>query len=184
MADAFIGEIRAFGFPWAPEGWLMCDGTLASIAQYPALNAIVGTTFGGDGQKTFGLPNLRGRTPMDSGQGVGLTNRPYGGKFGAETATVGVNQMPPHIHAMQGGKTTPVNTIAIPDATSYVTRGYNVGTSNVPIDAYASGSVAPNTTMSPSTLGLSGTGQAHENRQPLLVLNFFICWNGWFPARP
>ena len=98
MADPFLGEIRVTGFNFAPRGWALCDGQLLPINQNTALFALLGTQFGGNGQTTFALPDLRGRVPIHQGQGPGLTPRTIGETGGAESATLNVAQLPPHTH--------------------------------------------------------------------------------------
>ena len=98
--DPFVGEIQIYGFNFAPQGFAYCDGQLLAIAQYTALFSLLGTYYGGNGQTTFGLPDLRGRTPIHQGQGPGLTPRNIGQSFGAETITINVNQLPAHSHTI------------------------------------------------------------------------------------
>src|SRR4051812_1587744 len=98
MAEPYIGEIMMFAGNFAPRGWALCDGSLLSISQNTALFSILGTTFGGNGQTTFGLPDLRGRLPMHPGQGPGRTGRTLGESGGAETVTLNTTQMPAHTH--------------------------------------------------------------------------------------
>src|SRR5579871_154857 len=98
MADCYVGEIRMFGAPWAPQGWQLCDGTLLSIAQYPELFQLIGTTYGGDGQVMFGVPDLRGRLPVSQGQGTGLPPFMLGQVGGTETVALTGQQLPAHGH--------------------------------------------------------------------------------------
>src|ERR1700744_2453817 len=100
MATPFIGEIRMFGFNFAPVGWHRCDGSLLPIAQYDALFALIGTTYGGDGQVTFGMPDFRSRVPVHQGQGTGLAPYVMGQLTGAENVTLTVQQIPSHSHAV------------------------------------------------------------------------------------
>src|SRR3712207_3315813 len=100
MSEPFIGEIRMVGFNFAPRGWATCDGQLLSIAQNTALFSLLGTTYGGNGQTTFALPDLRGRAALHQGQGPGLTNRVIGEASGTETVTLTTNQMPSHSHGV------------------------------------------------------------------------------------
>ncbi len=186
MADAFIGEIRAFSFGWAPSDWMICDGSLVSLAQYQALYAVIGTTFGGDGKSTFGLPNLTSRAPIGSGQGPGLSRHIIGQTLGELAVTLNENTMPAHTHPLLGGTATSATSeTGIPDATSYVSRFSNTSTTPAKvINAYVNAAVTPiNTTMAPSMLGPYGGGLGHENRQPVLTMTFCICMIGWFPAR-
>lgn len=174
--EPFIGEIRLFAGNFAPRGWAFCHGQLIAIAQNTALFSLLGTTYGGDGRTTFGLPDLRGRVPMHEGQGPGLTPHVLGEQSGSETVTLLSTQLPVHSHAVAA---TTAN------ATSQVAR------TNLPaftyIDAvttlYANedgGTVA----MAPGAIASSGSGLPHENRMPTLALNFIIAVEGIFPSRP
>ena len=102
MANPLLGEIRMFGGNFAPRGWAMCNGQILSIAQNTALFSLLGTTYGGNGQTTFALPDMRGRAPIHPGQGPGLSNRDLGESAGAETITLSQAQMPVHNHPVQG----------------------------------------------------------------------------------
>src|SRR5262247_1539362 len=102
MSEPFLGQIQPFGFNFAPTGWATCDGQILSIAQNTALFSLLGTTFGGNGQTTFGLPDLRGRVPIGQGQGPGLANYTLGQTGGQETVTLITSQMPQHTHSLVG----------------------------------------------------------------------------------
>ena len=121
MSEPFIAEIRIFGGNFAPRSWAFCDGQLLPIAQNTALFSLIGTTYGGDGRTTTGLPNLQGRAPMHPGRGPGLTSRRLGQNGGQETATLGEAQMPNHSHAFQGNS-LPASVNA-PDKTTGLARG-------------------------------------------------------------
>src|SRR3954451_16724710 len=101
MAEPFIGEMRIISWDWAPRGWALCDGQLQGISQNQALFSILGTTYGGNGQTTFGLPDLRGRLPMNWGQGGGISNRTIGEVVGSAAVTLTVDQLPQHTHSLQ-----------------------------------------------------------------------------------
>ena len=170
MANPFVAEIRIFGGNFAPIGWAFCDGQLMPISQNTALFSLLGTTYGGDGRTTFGLPDLRGRSPLHQGQGPGLTSRPLGEPAGVETVTLTQSQTPMHTHAIAGGAaaaaTTPGANLLGKPASAKI---YGPATSIVP--------------MSPSAIGPAGQNQAHDNRQPYLVLSFIIALQGIFPPR-
>ena len=167
MADPYIGEIRIFAGTFAPRSWTFCDGQLLSISQNTALFAIIGTTYGGDGETTFGLPDLRGRAPMHAGNGPGLTSRGIGQRGGAETATAA--QIPSHSHTLQGVDA---------DAQGTDPTGSHLATSNE--DNYDDQG-APNVSMSSLATG-SFNNQSHNNMQPYLTLNFIIALTGIFPS--
>jgi microcystin-dependent protein len=160
MADAYLGEIRMFAGSYAPFGWALCDGQLISIATYSALYSLLGTTYGGDGITTFGLPDLRGRAPMHRSGSF-----PIGSKQGQETVTLTVDQMPQHSHAPQaytqsGDATDPTNAVwAAPAASRY-------------------SSAAPTLAMHSTAIGTAGTTQAHNNMMPFLTTSFIICLEG------
>jgi microcystin-dependent protein len=173
MAEPFVGQIITVGFNFAPRGYATCDGQLLSIAQNTALFSLLGTTFGGDGRVTFGLPDLRGRVPIHQGQGPGLTNRTMGEVSGQENHTLISTEMPMHNHLLMGFQNT--GDQALPQ--SNIIAGSNqTGVSNFT-------NVAPNTTMSPQSIGLAGGSQPHNNMQPYLVINFCIALEGIFPSR-
>jgi microcystin-dependent protein len=170
MAEAFLGEIRMFGFNFAPTGWALCNGQILPIDQNTALFSLLGTTYGGDGIQTFALPNLQSRVAVHMGQGSGLSPYVIGEESGAETVTLIQSQMPEHTHAV-GANGAP--------GTSDRTAG------NVPARTKASayGSAPDGTTMNAGMIGNAGGNQPHENRQPLLVVNFCIALQGIFPSR-
>ncbi|HWB85168.1 MAG TPA: tail fiber protein [Bryobacteraceae bacterium] len=179
MSEPFLGEIRMFGGNFAPKGWALCNGQIMSIAQNTALFSLLGTTFGGNGQTTFGLPDLRGRVPVHAGQGPGLSPYTPGESTGNENQTLNVNQMPIHSHVVnasnaaagRGGNSPTGN---IPAATT-VTGGNNV-------TAEIYGGTA-NTTMSPTMIGNTGGGQPFSVIQPVLCVNFIIATQGIYPSR-
>jgi len=173
MSEPFIGEIRMVGFNFAPRGWALCDGQLLAIAQNTALFSLLGTTYGGDGRTTFGLPDLRSRVPMHAGTGPGLTPRQLGAKFGLETVTLNVSQLPAHTHAAQassgsGNANSPIGRIWSKDA-------------GVQSATYTGN--APDGSMAANAIGNAGGGQAHDNMPPVQVVNFVIALVGLFPSR-
>jgi microcystin-dependent protein len=168
MSGYYLGEIRMVGFNFAPRGWALCSGQIMSIQQNTALFSLLGTTYGGNGQTTFGLPDLRGRVPMNWGNGPGLTPRVQGEMDGVENVTLLNTQMPQHSHLLQASDeaTTKSPSNAFPAFTSS--------------PAY---SATANQTMSPAAVAASGGSQPHENMQPYLAVTFAIAITGIFPSR-
>ncbi|MBA4175048.1 MAG: phage tail protein [Leptothrix sp. (in: Bacteria)] len=173
MSEPFIGEIRPFGFNFAPVGWAQCDGQLLSIAQYSALFSLLGTTYGGDGQSTFGLPDLRGRAPVHPGNGPGLPPVSQGEVGGAETVTLLPQHLPPHGHTTRASADLAAGTSPAGNLMGAKGRGG--------VDVYA----APTnlTALAPGAVSSAGSSQAHDNMQPSLVVNFCIALEGIYPSR-
>jgi microcystin-dependent protein len=166
VAEPFLGMIIIFGGNFAPKGWAMCNGQIMAINQNTALFSLLGTTYGGNGQTTFALPDLRGRVPLHIGQGPGLSSYVEGQIGGAENVTLTSGEMPSHTHsqpATGGVETTNRPSNAIP------ARGGIYGTT-------PDGSLLAATTS-------AGGNQPHENRQPYLAINYIIALQGIFPAR-
>ena len=174
--DPFLGEIKAVGFNYAPLGWAQCNGQTMSIQQYGALFALLGTTYGGDGRQTFGLPNLQGRAIVGTGQGAGLSNYAWGQTGGAEAATLSLAQIPQHVHALQASDQAATN--PGPQG-SYLPT--SVGKSATPLYA---GSVGTLQAMNQSSIGPAGSSQAHPNVQPYLSVYYIIALQGIYPPRP
>lgn len=166
----FIGEVLLVPYNFAPKGWAECAGQLLPISQNTALFSLLGTTYGGDGKSTFALPDLRGRTPISSGQGPGLSLYDLGQTGGEETVTLLVSQMPAHTHAVMGSGN--VATLATP--------GGNVWASQSLLNIYGTSSDSP---MAAGAVGTTGGGQPHDNLSPYLTLNYIIAMQGIFPAR-
>ncbi len=178
MSEPFIGEIRMAGFNFAPQpGWALCDGKLLSINENPALFALLGTTYGGDGQNTFGLPDLRSRVPVNEGNGPGLSPYVMGELSGFESMTLSNITLPSHSHALNvssadGTLPTPVG--------NFLAKPIDTNTS-ADMQNFAS---APNSIMNPTAIsGIPNSGQAHPNLQPYLCVNFIIALYGIFPSR-
>lgn len=174
-SEPLIGSIAMFGGNFAPRGYALCQGQLMSIAQNTALFSILGTTFGGDGVTTFGLPDLRGRFPVQQGPGPGLPPVNLGQLAGTPTVTLTTAQMPAHTHAVAcdtgvAGVQSPAN--ALPASEGDLTN---------PINAYSTGN--PNGTMSPLMIGQAGGSQPVSVQNPYLGLNFIIALQGIFPSR-
>jgi len=175
MSEPFIAEVRMWGLNFAPRGWALCDGQLLPIAQNTALFSLLGTTYGGDGRTTLGLPNLKGRAPMHPGSGPGLTTRRLGETGGFETHTLTEQEIPAHNHGV----------LASSDAGGAV----NTPEDNLPVPASGRGAPSrygtalPQGAMSNLTVQNTGGGQAHNNMQPFLTLTFTIALQGLFPSR-
>ncbi len=167
--ESFIGEIRIFAGNYAPAGWAICDGTLLSISENEMLFSLIGTTYGGDGQTTFALPDFRGRVVISQGQNPTTgTTYTLGQKGGTETVTLTTQQMPVHTHNVQASSLA--------------------GTASSPANATWAkfeqySSQAPNGTMNPNTISSVGGNQAHNNMMPYLPINYIICVYGIFPQQ-
>lgn len=174
MADPFLAEIRMFAGNFAPTGWAFCNGQLLTISQNTALFSLLGTSYGGNGRSTFGLPNMQGNVPLHRGQGPGLSDYALGDTGGSATVTLLTSQLPPHTHTAQtdtagGGIDTPST------ASSWGTAGRGKPA------AYAAASAL--TAMSPSAIATTGSSQPHNNMSPYLAVNFIIALQGVFPPR-
>jgi microcystin-dependent protein len=168
-ADPFIGEITMFGGNFAPRGWAFCDGQLLAISTNSALFSLLGTTYGGDGRTTFGLPDLRGRMPLHQGSGPGLTRRNLGQRNGTENHTLSIPELPSHGHSI--GVSSTVGNAKTPGGNLLAQS--NDGENNfTTVDADGE-----------MTTQNSGTGQGHNNMPPFLAVNFIIALEGIYPSR-
>jgi microcystin-dependent protein len=172
MANPFVGEIRCFGFNFAPQGWAFCNGQVQPISQNEALFNLIGTTYGGDGQTTFALPNLQSRVPIHQGSLAG-NNYILGQVSGVETVTVNTLELPAHTHAITA--TSNAATLKRP-----VTNTFYAASSSGN-NFYESGTTL--TALASNTVSSAGGGQAHSNIQPYLTLNWCISLFGIFPSR-
>lgn len=176
--EAFIGSIILFGGNFAPRGWALCQGQLLSISQNTALFSILGTSFGGDGRVTFGLPDLRGRVPVGVGQGPGLSNVVLGEQDGVESVTLLTSEIPAHNHQ--------INCNGASGDQGLPTSGYPAGSqqdrsTGVFVDTpYATTATA---IMAPTALSIVGSSLPHQNMQPYLGINYILCMEGIFPSR-
>lgn len=175
QSEPFIGQIMCAGFNFAPRGWARLDGQIMSIAQNSALFSLLGTTYGGDGRTTFGLPDMRGRMMVHEGQGPGLSYRQLGERAGTETVTISATQMPSHSHSV-----APVASTSAPSTNS--PTGALPATAGATKRFYATGTA--DTTMASSVTSLSGGGQPVNNMPPYLVMECFIATEGIYPSRP
>jgi microcystin-dependent protein len=178
--DNYIGEIRMVAFNFAPNGWAKCEGQLLSISQNMALFALLGTTYGGDGQTNFALPDLRGRVPMAPGAGPGLTSTVLGETQGSETVTLLPSNLPPHTHLMNvynGSGTLD----SLTNSSAYLSLVQNPDLSRS--NAFATG-VAANATLNAASITSSGlNGTPVPNKQPSLSVTFIIALEGIFPTQ-
>jgi microcystin-dependent protein len=170
MAQPYVGEIRMFGGNFPPNGWLFCNGQLLSIAENETLFQLIGTTYGGDGEETFALPNLQGRVPLHQGSNQGNTFV-LGESAGVEQVTLTIQQIPNHTHAMSGS----LNTASAPVPTNQVI-GKSTG-----IDAFIN--TQPADPMNAQSITPVGGSQPHNNMQPYLCIDFIISLFGIFPSQ-
>jgi microcystin-dependent protein len=167
MAQPYIGEIRMFAGNFAPAGWMFCEGQLLPISEYETLFNLIGTTYGGDGQSTFALPDLRGRIPLHQGNGFILAET-----GGSEEITLTVAQIPVHTHALLSSQTAATtsdptsNTLAIAPVVTTLPYGTD----------------GPLTNLSPTSISSTGGNQPHNNFQPYLCVDFIISLFGIFPS--
>ena len=167
MAQPYVGEIRMFAGNFAPAGWAFCDGQLMPISENETLFQLIGTTYGGDGQSTFAMPDLRGRVPLHFGNGLSLAET-----GGVESVTLTTSQIPVHNHALlatlnQGAQNPPAQQLLAQSPTQ---------------NAFPYGTDVPSTTLNVGTISQTGGSQPHENTQPFLCINFIISLFGIFPS--
>jgi microcystin-dependent protein len=163
MSEPFLGEIKIISWNFPPKGWAFCNGALLAISQNQALFSILGTTYGGDGMQTFGLPNLQGRSPVHVGNGIVL------GEQGGETShTLNISEIPAHNHVPVGSSNAP--SAPGPGGNLWATKA----------NIYAA---SPDSAMNPASITAVGGNQPHENMSPYLVLNFIIALQGIFPSQ-
>ena len=170
MAQPYVGEIRMFAGNFAPAGWNFCDGTLLAISENETLFQLIGTTYGGDGESTFQLPNLQSRVPIHMGKGPDGTTYQLAEMAGVETVTLSTQQIPSHNHSFLGSASiatqqTPAGNIV---AQSTLAKMYIQDTADTPLAA--------------NSIGPAGGSQPHDNMQPYLCINFIISLFGIFPS--
>ena len=173
MSSPYVGEIRMFGGSFAPAGWAMCQGQLLPISENETLFNLIGTTYGGDGQQTFGLPDLQGRTPVHQGQGPGISqNYLIGEKGGVESVTLSTQQMPQHNHQM----------LASTNPGTQVNASGNIISSSLSIKFFIE-DIPPDANLAAGVVGPVGGSQPHENTQPYLCISYIISLFGIFPTQ-
>jgi len=165
MAQPYVGEIRMFAGNFAPAGWMFCEGQLLPIAEFETLFQLIGTSYGGDGQITFAIPDLRGRLPLH--RGAGLTLAQAGGE---EQVTLTVQQIPPHAHGFLA---------AAENAVTPLPAAHTLAQTNA-VNLYSG--VAPNVAMASQAVGVAGGARGHDNMQPYLCVSFIISLFGIFPS--
>ncbi|MFD2569033.1 phage tail protein [Spirosoma soli] len=170
--EGYIAEVRLFAGNFAPRGWAFCQGQIMSIAQNTALFSLLGTTYGGNGQTTYALPDLRGRVAVGPGQGPGLPAVNLGQVAGAPTHTLIITEIPAHNH--------PLNGVTEPGDVASPAGAYLAGTGGLDPEYRASGTLVG---MAPQSIGIAGGSQPHNNMQPYLGLNYIICMEGIYPSR-
>lgn len=199
-----MAEIRLFAGDFSPRTWNFCNGALLAINTNQALFALLGTTFGGNGVSTFGLPDLRGRTAVGTGQGAGLSYYQLGQMSGTNTVTLLATQMPSHTHtantsgstgqsggsaqlkaSTSGGQASPTSNYLGVDDSGTGAATYAAGGSGTPVAMNSGSLVTSNGTISPPTVAVAtyGSSQPHNNTMPSLALNYIICIQGIFPSR-
>ncbi|MFH1853424.1 MAG: tail fiber protein [Candidatus Neomarinimicrobiota bacterium] len=204
MSEPFIGEIRAFGFNWAPRGWSTCDGQLISVMDNQSLFSLISNTYGGDGRTNFALPDLRSRLPMHQGAGIGLTPKYIGQRGGLEYAQMSINEMPAHSHPATG-ETTVTQTVPAAATMTVMNKGatladptnnylakpadtnpiyYNRSSSPVTLNANSVQVTQPEYTGATTvTVGNAGGNRMFSTISPYLVLNYCIALDGLYPSR-
>ena len=175
MSFPYLGEIRLFAFGRTPEGWFSCDGSLLPIANHEYLYNVLGTTYGGDGVTTFGVPDLRGRVPVSQGQGPLLTHRQMGEKDGTDAVTLTTAQIPAHRHALAA--TTATATSATPGPT--LAPGTVSGDTFYATDIVNATAIA----LAMPAISPAGGGQPHANTMPTLAMHYCIALNGVYPPQ-
>jgi microcystin-dependent protein len=183
MSNPFLSEIRIMSFNFAPRGWAQCNGQLLPINQNQALFSLLGTTYGGNGQTTFALPDLRSRLPIHMGSGHTL-----GERAGEEAHTINISELAAHSHPMSAKAADALNggtgRLPTPAGTKALAEGHasqGVGVQPVAVSIYGTG--AASGALAPATIGLTGGSQPHTNIQPYLTLNFCIALQGIFPSQ-
>lgn len=169
--DAFLGQILIVSFNFAPRGWAICEGQILPIDENTALFSLLGTTFGGDGVRTFALPDLRGRLPIHQGQGPGLQDYVIGTLGGEEQVSLTISQIPAHTHPLLGQSA--LGNSANPTGDIWAAQSR--------LNVYSS--AVPDSPMGGGAIGTAGGGQPHNNRSPYLTVNYIIALEGIFPSR-
>ena len=180
MVDYYVGEVKLFVGSYAPQGWHFCNGSMLAINTYQTLFSLIGTTYGGDGVTTFGIPDLRGRVPISMGTGPGMTPRVVGQSGGAEYVGLDIAKMPAHRHA--------VNTAGFNATTTGASSTVAWGNTAAPTYQFMKDSAPAasfvDVSMVEGTISNDGSSQMHSNVMPYVALNYIIALNGIYPTRP
>ena len=171
MSEPFVGEIRMFAGNFAPRGWAFCDGQLLAVSQNDVLFSLFGTTYGGDGRTTFGLPDLRGRVPIHAGSGPGLSQRRLGAMGGTEAVTLVADQIPSHNHQLK----------ASGDLAGRANPQDNLPAKSAKVELYSG--ETPDSALSPQATSTVGGSQSHSNLMPFLCVHFIVALVGIYPSR-
>jgi len=191
MVEPFIGQINTVGFNFAPRGWALCEGQLLPISQNTALFSLLGTTYGGDGRTTFGLPDLRGRNTVGVGQGAGLNHISWGEKGGSNTTVLTKNNLPSHNHSLTGAKASVTVSIPASDTGADGNNPEDAHLAESPATTNIYKSDTPNVTLAPfpadgDVTGITqdtGASTPIDNMQPFLGVYYVIALVGIFPSR-
>jgi microcystin-dependent protein len=179
MSQPFLGQIALFPYTFAPRGWALCQGQLLSISQNTALFSLLGTMYGGNGQTTFALPDLQGRVPISAGQGPGLSSYTQGEEGGVETVSLLASENASHNHALN---VTTDNGTVVTASGNQLARPFSGSRSSANTGLIYS-AAAPNTSLAPNALSITGGNLPHNNIQPYQCLNYCIALQGIYPAR-
>jgi microcystin-dependent protein len=179
--EGVMAVVTCFAVDWAPKNWALCNGQILSIAQNQALFSLLGTTFGGNGVTTFGLPNLQSRTPVSSGQGPGLSNYTLGEMTGAETITLTASNVPPHLH--DGAVNLYLDADSSDGGVQQAVDAYPAVLSNAYFPTPTAGTAMTAPTYTNSAIGANAGGQPFAARMPYLGVNYIICMYGIYPSR-
>jgi microcystin-dependent protein len=182
MANAFIGEIRMFAGTFAPVGWALCNGQMMAIAENDALFTLLGTTYGGDGQSFFALPDLQSRVPMHQGTNSGQSFI-LAETGGVEAVTLTVNQMPSHNHPLMAASAAQGGAVAVPAANTVLADEQLNPAPNPAPSAYLPFNNVTQVPLATNSIAASGGNQPHDNMQPFLAINFIISLFGIFPTQ-
>ena len=174
MAETFLGEIRMFGGPYAPQNWAMCTGTVLPIVQNEALYSLLGSSYGGDGRTSFALPDLRGRVPICSGVGVNLTARSVGQKVGEEQVQLTTANLPTHTHPLCSSEDA---------GTAPGPANQFLASASTGANFYSDDTTLTTTSLASSVVGSAGGNQAHYNLMPYTCINFIIALQGDYPLQ-